>query len=235
MKFLALPLNEHVDYGYGMIGQEFKSAAEQLLVGEQGNRNTQLPINYLYRHAIELFLKSTIITLHRSLKIPFGDQPSEGEPYIKHKERWTLLRTVHDLYSLYSYFQRLLADYAEDLGKRCKTDWADTPEGLDGWIAAIQEADRTSTYFRYPTTGNEAADAAKSTWKQADADRRKLREDLENESTMSFMVLNENEQIVRSYVADRFAGNECREALTRAADALSGAQLALRMELAGGY
>lgn len=39
-----------------------------------------LPQNYLLRHAIELFLKSGIIIVHRRFKIPFGTEDHDSSP-----------------------------------------------------------------------------------------------------------------------------------------------------------
>lgn len=64
---ILMPLHEHYDSGFGATGNAFKAAADQLWDGieQKALFNERLPMNFLYRHAIELFLKSAYPGWHR--------------------------------------------------------------------------------------------------------------------------------------------------------------------------
>ena len=74
------PLTHQFDDGFGIIADAFNEAALRLERFSEQERfiNSSLPIAYLYRHAIELYLKSIVIVLHRNLQIPFGPDPAIG-------------------------------------------------------------------------------------------------------------------------------------------------------------
>ncbi|MGH9638275.1 MAG: hypothetical protein ACRD72_25860, partial [Candidatus Angelobacter sp.] len=73
MLWMMMPLEEHYNDGFGAVGDAFRRAAETL------NKNnsdgpmlwSHLPEIYLLRHAVELFLKSGIIIMHRKLRLPY--------------------------------------------------------------------------------------------------------------------------------------------------------------------
>ncbi|RXU06233.1 hypothetical protein B1F69_00065, partial [Pseudomonas syringae] len=73
MLYMMLPLDRHFDSGFGAVADSFRDAADAL--EDTPTLNTHLPVSFLYRHAIELFLKSAIIILHRKLNIPYGAIP----------------------------------------------------------------------------------------------------------------------------------------------------------------
>lgn len=74
MQYLMAPLEEHYDDGFGAVGDAFYRAAKALEKENKGLRFAwnHLPQIALYRHAVELFLKSGIIIIHRKLKMPYG-------------------------------------------------------------------------------------------------------------------------------------------------------------------
>ena len=83
MYYILTPLHTHIDFGFGATGDAFKEAADKLeasLSERRGVFNEHLPINYLRRHAVELFLKSAIVIIHRRLNLPYGEEPPTGEP-----------------------------------------------------------------------------------------------------------------------------------------------------------
>ena len=73
------PLDRQDDGGFWVIGEAFKDAAEELLASQKRHPYRHLAINYLLRHALELQLKSAIITVHRALQLPSGDDPNEPD------------------------------------------------------------------------------------------------------------------------------------------------------------
>jgi len=62
MHYLMAPLEEHYDSGFGAVGDAFHRAAKALEKENAGPRFAwnHLPQICLYRHAVELFLKSGI-------------------------------------------------------------------------------------------------------------------------------------------------------------------------------
>src|SRR5437879_4221108 len=84
------PLTHQFDDGFGLMGDAFNDAALRLEHSTQQEEfiNSSLPIGYLYRHAIELYLKSIIIVLHRNLGIPFGPNPAIGAPLVHVGKEW---------------------------------------------------------------------------------------------------------------------------------------------------
>lgn len=82
MYYLLAPLDKHYDRGFGAVANSFMEAADDLQEDAATGAtflNRHLPISFLYRHAIELFLKSGIIILHKRLRIPYG---TEGDPEV---------------------------------------------------------------------------------------------------------------------------------------------------------
>src|SRR5687768_7869472 len=123
------------------MGDAFQNAAESLAgAGGGGGQpsNYRIPICFLYRHAIELYLKSIIVILHRALKLPFGSQPYNGPAFIPIDKEWKPLRQVHSIGKLWGYALSLIKNSEDELKKRCETDWQDTPEDLIKAIAEIE-------------------------------------------------------------------------------------------------
>ncbi len=95
------PLDRHFDDGHEATADAFKAAAEKL-EEDEGDKlrqlNAHLPINFLYRHAIEIYLKSAIVTVHRALRLPSGDGSHEKDPLVKIEGgKWQRLNRTHSL------------------------------------------------------------------------------------------------------------------------------------------
>lgn len=67
MLYMMLMLYRNFDSGFGGVANSCSDGGDAL----EGSReslptlNTHMPVSFLYRHAIELFLKSAIIIFHR--------------------------------------------------------------------------------------------------------------------------------------------------------------------------
>ena len=76
------PPNEHLDFGFGITSETYYGSAK--LLNEQ-KKNIQafqlveMPISFLYRHSIELALKSLIIIFHKKLQIPYEKESFESK------------------------------------------------------------------------------------------------------------------------------------------------------------
>ncbi len=166
--YLLMPLHRHYDYGFGATGEAFKNAADRLM--EPGNEerllNGHLPINFLFRHSIELFLKSLIIVIHKRLKLSYGNEPFDSTPKILVDAKWKPIHQVHSIALLYGYFKSILVNHKPEFDSISRTNWTDIPVDLDEWISAIDGADSTGTFFRYPFTRDLGSDEGKSSFKE---------------------------------------------------------------------
>lgn len=108
MKYLLTGLDTHLDFGFGITGESYFNTAEHLQESQSAIRVVQqveMPINFLYRHSIELFLKSLIIIFHNQLHLPYGNQVYNSKtPMVLIDGKWKLLFTCHCIDKLYSYW-----------------------------------------------------------------------------------------------------------------------------------
>ena len=122
MHYLMTPLQSHFDMGFGGVASSFKHAAD-LVANPEANSSSidsHLPASFLYRHAIELFLKSGIIIFHRKFNIPWGDG-SASEPQVPIAGKWRSMYSIHNLAPLYARFLALMQENAEFLLTQTKT------------------------------------------------------------------------------------------------------------------
>ncbi len=233
---MFMPSDKQIDQGFGVTGDAFKDAADKLAQEnlKTGFVDSHLPISFLYRHSVELYLKSIIIVLHRSLNLTYGSKPADSEPFVLIKNKWTPMYRVHSVGDLFAYFKALVVNNQKVIAKKAKTDWSAIPLELEEAIAVINKADTGSTYFRYPITHDSDADKQKSSWKDASSTDifRKIKSD--EKPVKAFLMLNANDEIVNSYQHDQAPIQQLQGALKTAAELLSGAHAGLRVELAGG-
>lgn len=121
--YMMAPLAEHYDDGFGAVADAFRDAAIKLREGS-GSKPFQwehLPETYLLRHAIELYLKSGIIIVHRRLRMPYGPEPHTGSPMLLAPDyRWEPLYNTHDLVRLFWYWKKLITETKEGLQPSCQ-------------------------------------------------------------------------------------------------------------------
>jgi len=82
MTYQLTSIDTHLDYGFRITGESYYLSAEHLYENRENIKafqQVEMPANYLYRHSIELFLKSLIIIFHRRLKIPFDKEPFDTD------------------------------------------------------------------------------------------------------------------------------------------------------------
>ncbi|MBZ2206539.1 hypothetical protein [Massilia soli] len=158
MNYLITPPNTHYDGGLGVTACNFSQAADTLR--RAGNAmDGVLPLCYLQRHAVELFLKSLIVILHKKYEIAYGEGFSAQKPAAKVGEKWIALSSTHNLSDLFSYFRSVLAATISQLPS--KADWTIAPD-VERKIQLVSGSDPKSTYFRYPESATSAHDARKS-------------------------------------------------------------------------
>ncbi|WP_178138016.1 hypothetical protein [Moritella viscosa] len=141
-----------------MSASNFKNASEALKNSDD-NQSGDLPICYLQRHSIELYLKSLIYILHKKFDIPFGQHFSLEKPAILANGKWKLLSNIHNLSDLFSYFLSVFD--SEQVSMPASTNWTIDPK-IKTKINLISGYDPNSTYFRYPKALDAKRDAIKS-------------------------------------------------------------------------
>jgi hypothetical protein len=217
MNVFLLPPEKHFDGGLGITAGEFKRSADELK-GAKGTALAHLPVCYLQRHSIELFLKSLIFILHKKFKIPFGDGFSIGKPAVLVNGKWKLLSNTHNLADLYTYFIQLFDSVKSVMPK--STDWIIDPK-IKTKINLINGYDPDSTYFRYPKALDEKRDRMKSEVQPTDIDKTIKRANSSSSSPVkSVVMLNENDEIIETYDLASNAIPDVRNALDYTVDFL---------------
>jgi hypothetical protein len=127
MKYLFMPLNQHFDDGLGATGEAFEESAK-LLSSSSNNishAHFHIPICFLYRHAIELYLKSAIVVLHRALAIPYDKNPHDGPAFVLVDKKWKRLYQVHSVAELWGHVLYLLRSSKSELERRYRVRLAE--------------------------------------------------------------------------------------------------------------
>lgn len=234
MIYMMLPLDNHFDSGFGAVADSFKDAADSLNDSTKASAfNSHLPVSFLYRHAIELYLKSAIVTLHRKFAIPYGESPSSGEPSVIVGNRRKPLYNVHGLGPLYAELRDLLLQKADVLAQVPRTDWALPPE-LDKWIAAIELTDSSSTYFRYPVTKDTDLDAKKSSMRREEVTKLFERMHSGGPSVKALLMVNDDYEVVDSFTHDDSHAKALLIILKEASEAFHDLHAMMSYTLAGG-
>jgi len=222
------PLKHHIDGGFGALGESFYEAGVQLekITKSKSFQNSLIPIAYLYRHAVELFLKSSIIVIHRGLNISFGI----NEPSIKVGNKWILIKREHSIKNLFLYLNALLSEHINILNETTSTDWQTIPKDINEWIIEIDEFDKRSTFFRYPGEGDEI----KSEFRESSIPEIFSSMAPNKKPLKAFLEFNENDQITGSFCLDLSRIESIKHILHKTAEILSTLHFALRCELSKG-
>ncbi|PBI89096.1 hypothetical protein BSF41_24670 [Flavobacterium sp. ACN2] len=205
MNYQFTEIETHLDFGFGITGEAYYESAE-LLSGRkkeiQAFQLAEMPIGFLYRHSIELFLKSLIIIFHVKLQIPYDNEPFDSKrPKIFINDSWVDLYNYHRIDELYNYWTYLLNTHQSQLKKLSPNDdWSESQK-ISRLIPLIAGYDNDSTYFRYPITKNTSADGKKHTMQKLNI--KNLEQKLhstEHRKSKMFMVLKDNEnEIVEAF------------------------------------
>lgn len=225
------PLTAHYDFGLGAMANAFEDAAEciEKAVAENRFLNWTLPVCFLRRHAIELFLKSMLVILDRR----FSGVSRLEEVRISVKGKLRPLTTIHSVGELYSNLKSRLALYEEKWRPLSRTDWLNFPVELDSWIAEIEAADRKGTFFRYPDSSDPQGDEAKSMFRRSSVDE--IIASISPDSIPGHTVLvGDDDTVTEVYTENRDVLARELEILRTATTLLSAANFGLRTELADG-
>ncbi len=234
--YRLMPLEQTFDSGFGALGDAFHEAAERLFGDEELGSlfNRRLPVCFLYRHSIELYLKSAVTILHRRFRLPNPSDKHEPMPVVKVGEKWRPIHAVHGIHTLYEHLCVLLAMLNEGLGKLMSTP-IDFPSQMNDWIKTVDQSDAGSTYFRYPVTREASGDGVKSSMKPVDPQvlQQKTHDDPSN--VHAFVLVDEDGEAVEAFADDKQVLETTLDALQNAAQTLRNVHAHMRAELTGGY
>jgi len=153
MKYLIAGIEHQTDKGFGINAEAFKKSADFLVESEEFTTDfipqKHMPIFFLYRHSIELFLKSMIVILHSELSLPY---PNSKPQILTEEGKWRDLDNCHWIDALYWYWAKILTEQKEKLELEApKGSWMVHPDLAEN-IKLIASYDKDSTFFRYPFT-----------------------------------------------------------------------------------
>ena len=230
------PLNHHFDSGFGGLADAFGDAAECLSSDKEYGSlfNRHLPICFLHRHAIELYLKSAITILHRRFKMPNPSDKHEPMPVVKVGDKWKPIHAVHSILTLYEHLCVLLIIVETEVKQIARIDLT-LPKEMGGWIRTVEDSDAGSTYFRYPTTREAGVDAAKSAMKQVEPEVLEKKMRSEFPKVHAFVLVDNEGNTVEAFENDAGVVEAVLDALRKSSEVLATFHAAMRAELTGGW
>jgi hypothetical protein len=226
------PLTKHYDFGFGSMANAFEEASQCVEKAVEQSRflNWALPVCFLRRHAIELFLKSMVVILERR----FGGISGLEEIKVSVQGKLRPLTGIHSVGELYNGLKDRFLLYEEAWRPLCRTEWLDFPPELDAWISEIELADQRGTSFRYPDPRNPEADEAKSMFQETSIDAMLASLVPDSPRGPTVLIADSEEPVEEIYTQNHAVLARELEALRGATTLLSAASFGLRTELAGG-
>lgn len=227
-----MPLDAQPDDGFGVVARSFEDAANHLSTPEANDAlsgfHKHLVTNYLYRHAIELYLKSIIVILHRALRLT--DNPT---PLVNVNGKDKPIYRVHGVHTLFIEMRRILSEHEAILSTISETKWSAVPDNLEAWIETIEIADPSSDAFRYPKSRAPNTDTQKSGFKELQPDEFERRLKSDASKVFGLVIIDEDNNVSSTFAADDSPIATVGDALANAAKMLGGAQFGLMCELGG--
>lgn len=223
--FTFMPLHRHFDGGFGAIGDAFKEAGDQLGRTPTNDTHKHLPVAYLYRHAIEMYLKSMIVIIHKK----FDD--SSQSPLVLYRRKRRPFDTVHTLAGLWDCLNGLLDQHRVAI-KATSFALCDELDTCESWLRRIDNDDPGGTLLKYATSGNQVADRHKESFKPINEIFDEKTDSAEN--FVKALVLEHSSGSVEAYMLDYSPIQELRETVLKCADFLSAVHFAMRCDLTDG-
>lgn len=156
---------------------------------------------------------------------------------VKVEGRWLPFNRVHGIAELWSYVSELFVEHAACLQANTKCDWRFDGD-TERHVQRIHDGDPRSTFFRYPTTKNLAADVDKSSMQEftsRDLEELFTRPAEDQKKVFAMIVENDDKEFVRGYMFDDETGRELTAALRAFSTTCDNLHAALRMEMCGGW
>ncbi len=246
MNYILTGIELHPDMGFGITAESYYKSAEHLMENHFQNyditQQAEMPQNFLFRHSIELYLKSLIIIFHRKLELDYGTVPySSSEPEISFEGKWRKLNTCHYIDILYDYWLNtlLLPNITKLEEVAPKGDWQESKK-IGELFVIISKYDQDSSYFRYPITKNSILDIEKYTMQKFEAtnltDFMKEIQEKKNPTKSSFTMLlvDKDENITEAFKSNKNILSDVRDALKEVAYYLHCIHIMTRVTLCGG-
>ncbi|WP_405157920.1 hypothetical protein [Paenibacillus sp. FSL H8-0283] len=239
IKYLLSSIDTHADKGFGVTAEAFKKAADHLNNSDFKDgiiAQSEMPVLYLYRHSIELFLKSLIMHIHEELNIPYLlVTSSENHQFmVNDKGNPLYIENCHSLQLLFEYLCKLIKENDEDLKLQApKANWLITGR-IRGYMKSIYELDDKSDYFRYPISRDKSKDKAKYTMKKVkNKDFSRLVGN--SQGKMMLATKDRNGEIQDIYMRDENVLKEITTVLTKTTDFFHNFHIMTRIELCNGW
>ncbi|HSC54273.1 MAG TPA: hypothetical protein VLC98_11645 [Phnomibacter sp.] len=247
MKYLLTGIQLHPDKGFGITADAYYQSAEHLMTNHfehyDVTQQAEMPQNFLFRHSIELYLKSLIIIFHRTLKINYGTVPYDSEdPEVFTDGNWRKLYTSHYIDKLYNYWlNELLLPNVDTLKTIApKGDWQEAKH-ITELLPIICKYDQDSSYFRYPITKNSLLDIEKYTMQKFKTNSIDgMVEELEEQevtsgkATVTMLMVDENDEVTDAFKYNGSILTEVRDALKEVALYFNSIHIMTRVTLSDG-
>ena len=232
-KYLLAPLDKHFDLGFGFMGNTFRDAATTLTERKKQIYHGDIPISYLQRHAIELYLKSAIIILHKIKGNVIDANNKKTFPKLVSSGKLKPIYLVHSVGDLHHHLRITLNEMEGTLKEYSEICW-EFSDTLTSNISIIDKNDPSSTFFRYPVT-NEKGDDVKSPAKESSQvdilDKMKSNTDF----VKAIMVFDGNDDVISTYEIKKSMDEKISEALLQVMEELHGFHSAMRAEITDGW
>lgn len=249
MNYYFTEISTHLDKGFGVTAEAFKQAADALATSEFQHSvipQSRVPIHYLYRHAIELYLKSMIIIFHTKLDIPErGKQNGYVNIYLPQSARkqgqknvYRSINITHSIRILFSYWKNVMISYRNRLNELAPDgDWRINPK-MFADVRIISSYDDAGDYFRYPVSNFPSdVESEKYSMKRLSVAElfTKVKTDPNEQKQMIMLVLNDKDEVVDAFHHDPQYLNDVEHSLRELSESLSGYHVMTRCTLCGGY
>lgn len=137
------PLTLQIDSGFGSTADSFYYAAQALDQNPESSRGFgigggKLPILYLYRHAIELYIKSVITFIYRICPQDETLKTDDNFPKLIEKDKKKKIFNVHSISILFENFLLILERNRKFIKSRSGHDWFYIPEEIPELIKKLK-------------------------------------------------------------------------------------------------
>ena len=247
MNYIFTGIELHPDLGFGITADSYYKSAEHLMNNHYEyydiTQQVEMPQNFLFRHSIELYLKSLIIIFHKKLNLNYGTVDYDSnEPEALIDGKWKKLYACHFIDKLYGYWlNHLLLPNIKILEKiASKGDWQEH-QPITKLFEIISKYDRDSSYFRYPITKNSALDNKKNTiqkFKATDKLENLIKEIKEKKGNkkggLTMLMIDEDDNITEAFHKAENVLPDVRDALKEVAYYFNAIHIMTRVTLCGG-
>lgn len=246
MKYLLTGIDTHLDFGFGITGESYYDSAEYLFNNKEAIKSLQqkeMPMAFLYRHSVELYLKSLIVIFHKQLQLPYDIEPFDSKkPQILTGGKWKNLYACHWIDELYNYWlNELLLKHKAKLGKLApKGEWQEETT-ISNLFPLIASYDRDSSFFRYPITKNSTLDSKKYTMQHADV--KKIQKILSSNPNTSksqqgrvfTLIKNDKGEFVNGFAEEKSVLSDVIQALKKVSSYFNSIHTMTRCTLCDGF